>query len=187
MSEQLNIDVEKVWDKAGREGIRYHERGPSLEEVMEQLKTKVFKALPDNQTIVYSSPKCDRCEQLKSWLTKKGIKFKSEWLTTSVMAEAIMKNVFSDPPLFLMKGQLISSYQMFNKQDNLIEYTVGEFINNNLGKSVPSPYDTHVHCKKCDIWVWKHFALERCGVCGSLYRREGKPWRKKHYGEQRVD
>lgn len=154
--------IKQVWDKAGRMSLRRYK----------------LKIPHQRKAIVYKLPKCVKCEILKKWLHKNDIRFEERWFDSKIQTEFIMENEFGEPPILLIRGQWITSEELF-KEYKLQEIVAHEFINKARGTSFPSAYKTHKHCGKCNVWVWRPLAGERCSVCGSLFRDSPRPWRKR--------
>lgn len=69
--------------------------------------------------IVYTSPECVRCEILKEWLRKVGVRFEEKNIAnTEVQAGLVLRDVFDfSSPILEYKGKIYSNDQMFKGED----------------------------------------------------------------------
>ena len=164
-SYQLGRTEKATWEKAEKMGLQRYKR--------------TYEGI----TIVYTLPRCGKCDTLKKWLREHGITFQEKLFDANAQTNMIMRNVFGDPPVFkTANDEVIASDWSFDKNDNLREHMLIEFLNKNLGPKVGrSQYETHVYCANCGIWIWKEFAGDRCDVCGQPYRKKPDKWKKRHH------
>jgi len=141
--------------------------------------------MPTKDTFIFSLPNCERCEQLKKWMKEKGLYFYERKFGTRRQVDAIMQNIFNDPPLLMMKGHIFSP---FNFDGEFQERELIDFINEHYIKPYSNPYKTHRYCPSCGRWVLKEGGLgQRCRICGRKLRPQAlanRPGRGK-YAERR--
>ena len=82
---------------------------------------------PPARVRVYSLPDCHKCEELKRWLTEKGIVFEARWFDSEAQTEFVMRNMFGNPP-FLEVGERAASSEEFFKDGTLNEAIVREVL-----------------------------------------------------------
>jgi glutaredoxin len=66
---------------------------------------------------VYSLPDCPKCDELKRWLTQKGIEYEARWFDTEAQTEFIMKNMFGNPPILEFNDAVKPSEELFEKEE----------------------------------------------------------------------
>ena len=82
---------------------------------------------PPARVKVYSLPDCHKCEELKRWLTEKGIVFEARWFDSEAQTEFVMRNMFGNPP-FLELGERVASSEEFFRDGTLNEAIVREVL-----------------------------------------------------------
>ncbi len=66
-----------------------------------------------SRATVYTLPDCEKCDELKDWLEKKGEEYETKSFTTEVQLEFIMKNMFGNPPILEADEMFASSEELF--------------------------------------------------------------------------
>jgi len=76
---------------------------------------------------VHSLPDCSKCEELKRWLTERGIGFEARWFDSEAQTEFVMRNMFGNPP-FLEVGERAASSEELFRDGALNEAAVREVL-----------------------------------------------------------
>jgi len=78
---------------------------------------------------IYTIPGCHRCNVLKEFLKTQSVQFKEKTFGTEAQVELIMMNVFSDPPVLEINGEILTPNKMFDGDEKLREDVVLRFLN----------------------------------------------------------
>jgi hypothetical protein len=65
------------------------------------------------KAVVYTLPDCQRCEELKDWLSEEKIKFEAKSFTTEAQLDFIMRNIFGNPPILEFGKEIASTEDLF--------------------------------------------------------------------------
>ena len=66
-----------------------------------------------SRAMVYTLPNCYKCEELKEWLSNRGVEFNVSSFDTKVQTEFIMRNIFGNPPIPERGEKAASSEELF--------------------------------------------------------------------------
>lgn len=87
-----------------------------------RVKDELQKSLKNSKRIiVYTSPNCPRCRQLKTWLKGKNVKFEERNIEESdVMAELILRDIYIlSTPALETNGKVYTESELFDGNSSL--------------------------------------------------------------------